>query len=218
MKNSLLLSLLLFSIPVFGLPGSIRKKDGSPLKSEDVRNLNSMTLALPSEVLITRNIDTQISVLHDKKGFLIADNKTITRVKMSDVTPQLRNMDVEKAIKVLTETQLQVKKLKSGDYAIDKVDVGIGIQALSKLATVITYTECMTANGFGGAMIGFWVGKCSVYLAGHGAILGAAISSGWGFPLTLVSLEIQWGAQIEVTSNVVGHNAAVFALFATGPV
>lgn len=185
MKRLLSLSLLLCSLPALGALATLDE---------------SMTLALPSACLSTRNIGEPINVLYNSEGFTVAHNSQFTKVKSYDVDHGLRKMDVNQAAKVLAATQLQVSRLSSGEF------------------TIAQHGE-LKGGGPGGAMAFFWIGKGVVYIAGHGPIIAAGIGSGpWGFLATVGALEATYGAQIEAASNVVGHNAAVFGLFVTGPV
>ena len=130
MKLLLSLSLLLLGIPTLGAIYSL----------DDTRDLNSMTLTLPNESLIKRNIREPINVLYDKDGFMVANNSNITRVNLYDVDPELRKMDVNKAAKLLIATQLQVSQLSNGEY------------------TIAQHGE-LRGGGPLGAAIGFYVGK-----------------------------------------------------------
>lgn len=189
MKNLLSLSLLLFSVPVFAALQDF----------EDRSDLSSAILAIPSQGLATRNIEEKINVLHDKEGFMVADDSMITRVNTYDVAPMLRNMDPEKAAKVLSATKLKVTKLSNGEFLIDP------------------HGE-LNGGGTVGAAIGFWVGKGTVYILGHGAIIAAGIGSGpWGFTATVASLEAQFAAPIEAASNQVALAAGLALGVATGP-
>lgn len=159
-----------------------------------------MTLALPNESLATRNIAGSINVLYNKEGFVVAHNATLTPVKPYDVAYELRKMDVERAAKVLSATQLRVSKLNNGEY------------------TIARHGE-LKGGGAMGATVGFWLGKGVVYIGGHGAIVAAAAGSGpLGFFATFASLEAQFCAPIEAASNQAGLGAGMLLAVATGPV
>jgi hypothetical protein len=196
MKRLLLLPLLV-SLNAFG---ALSPLDDSREFQELMREpQEDMLLAVSSEKIVSRNIKEPVNVLHDKDGFTVVHNAQFTRVKEYDVVPELRKMDLEKAAKVLSATQLRVSRLNNGEF------------------TIARHGE-LKGGGAGGATFGFWLGKAGTYVVGHGIILLASGLTGWNAPATFLSLEAKLAVPIEVASNKVALGLGATMMVATGPV
>ena len=179
------------------------------------RDLNSMTLALPNEVLATRNIHEPINVLYNKEGFSVVNDKKLTRVKSYDVAPELRKMDVSRAAQVLAATQLRVSKLSNGEYTIDRHGElkggGIICASIAYFGTkAVCYGAAIAAGGAAVAATGGGILGGILGLSSFGAGLAAPFAAkvvGVGIASTGLGKSAAVGTALFVTA----HGAATVA-------
>jgi hypothetical protein len=115
------------------------------------------------------------------------------------VDKPLRGIDQEKLKKFLKNGYISVHKMDNGEFNL-KSNMRI------------------TGGGVGGATVGFYAGKFSVYFVGHGAMYIAALCTGPAFPVTLAALESTFIVPLEAASNAAGLAGGMVGGVATGPV
>ncbi len=201
MKRLLSLSFLLLSLPVLGALSTF----------DESRDL----LALPQKNIITRNVHGPLNVFHGSDGFIVAHNAKLVPVKSYDVGPGLRNMDANKAAKVLAATQLQVSRLNSGEYTIAQHgQLNGGGVILANVAYYGVNALCYgTAAAAGGAVIVATGGVAGGL--GGAALAGATtgLSAGGGLVAgTIAGAGLTAEAVTITTAVVVTQGAATVGL------
>lgn len=139
MKRLLTLSLLFSFLPAF---------------SADEQQI---ALFVPQENLVAHHMEAPEGLLYGSEGFSVVNESGITPVRSYDVAPELRNMDLDKAAKLLSVSRLNVTRLSNGEY------------------TIARHGE-LKGGGPIGAAIGFFGGLALPYIAKTAVVAGAGMA------------------------------------------
>lgn len=89
-----------------------------PFFSTFTADESRLALFVPQENIVSHNMEAPRGLLYGSEGFSVVNENTVTPVHNYDVTPELRQMDIDKAAKVLSATRLKVTQLSNGEYTI----------------------------------------------------------------------------------------------------
>lgn len=116
-----------------------------------------IALFVPKENLVVRNMQSPEGLLYGSEGFSVVHESGITPVRSYDVAPELRNMDLDKAAKLMSVSRLNVTRLSNGEY------------------TIARHGE-LNGGGPIGAAIGFFGGLAAPYILKTAVVAGAGMA------------------------------------------
>jgi hypothetical protein len=136
-----------------------------------------------------------VSVEHTPYGFTV-NNKPVQPQHMDK---ELRTITAEKLTTALRNGYIQVDQSCNGEYKLEM-------------------QGRLQGGGFGGAAIGFWIGKVGVYALSYGTISLISACTGPLAKGTFVTLTKFCAGPIEVASNKAAIGLGITFGAATGPV
>lgn len=160
------------------------------LKAHDLKKVSADVFA--SEKL------GSVKLYHGEKGFYVNHDDKIQRIQKCFTEKLFRNA---------TKEQIEAFG-KVGYFSIDKVDGEFSLKAKGRVI----------GGGAGGAVVGAYIGKAVVYVAGHGAILLAGALTGPAAPVTILTLEAWYAGPIAAASMGGAVAGGIIGGVITGPV
>ena len=140
-------------------------------------------------------------IIRDENGFRVFDGQQEQAVKPHFVDPLLKRMSPEQ-LKIFVEqgNRIRAIRLSNGEHRLLAMIPGKG-------------------GGLFGASLGFWIGKGTIEVLGHGTIAVISFCAGpIAGPGVAAGLEATFAPVIEATSNAVGLGLGLAGGVATGPV
>jgi hypothetical protein len=140
-----------------------------------------------------------VKLYHGDKGFYVNHDNKIHRIQKCFTEKAFRNATKEQIEEFGKAGYFSISKMNDGEFSLKAKGRVIG-------------------GGAGGAVVGAYIGKAVIYVAGHGAILLAGALTGPAAPVTILTLESWFAAPIAVASMAGGIAGGMIGAVATGPV